>query len=106
MIAFDREFGKEIKAAGNMLLNCPSSIDDLLTLLDKVENLLAYMEQEPSKSMWDALLPSVKALITNKLLQHAEMDVKVSVLSCIIVITRIIAIDVPYMDEQMKEIFQ
>ena len=34
------------------------------------------------------------------------MDVKVSVLSCIIVITRIIAIDVPYMDEQMKEIFQ
>ena len=51
MITFDREFGKEIKAAGNMLLNCPSSIDDLLTLLDKVENLLAYMEQEPSKSM-------------------------------------------------------
>ena len=106
MIAFDREFGKEIKAAGNMLLNCPSSIDDLLTLLDKVENLLAYMEQEPSKSMWDALLPSVKALITNKLLRHAEMDVKVSVLSCIIEITRITTPDAPYKDEQMKEIFQ
>ena len=64
------------------------------------------MEQEPSKSMWDALLPSVKALITNKLLRHAEMDVKVLVLSCIIEIRRIIAPDALYKDEQMKEIFQ
>nr|XP_023883475.1 uncharacterized protein LOC111995777 [Quercus suber] len=76
MTAFDREFEKEIKEAGNTLLNPPPSIDDLLTLLDKVENLLAYVVQEPSKSMQDALLPSVKALITNKLLRHAEMDVK------------------------------
>ncbi|KAK7839764.1 sister chromatid cohesion protein pds5 [Quercus suber] len=106
MIAFDREFEKEIKEAGNTLLNPPSSIDDLLTLLDKVENLLAYVEQEPSKSMQDALLPSVKALITNKLLRHAEMDVKVSVLSCLIEITRITAPNAPYKDEQMKEIFQ
>ena len=106
MIAIDREFEKEIKEAGNTFLNPPSSIDDLLTLLDKVENLLAYVEQEPSKSMQDALLPSVKALITNKLLRHVEMDVKVLVLSCIIEITRIIALDAPYKDEQMKEIFQ
>ena len=34
------------------------------------------------------------------------MDVKVSVVSCIIEITRIAALDVPYKDEQMKEIFQ
>uniref|UniRef100_A0A7N2L527 Uncharacterized protein n=1 Tax=Quercus lobata TaxID=97700 RepID=A0A7N2L527_QUELO len=100
-----REF-EEIKEAGNTLLNPPSSIDDLLTLLDKVENLLAYVEQEPSKSMQDALIPSVKALITNKLLRHVEMDVKVSVLSCIIDITRITAPDALYKDEQMKEIFQ
>ncbi|XP_050290638.1 sister chromatid cohesion protein PDS5 homolog D-like [Quercus robur] len=102
----DREFERQIKEAGNRLINPPSSIDDLLTLLDKVENLLAYVEQEPSKSMRDALLPSVKALITDKLLRHAEMDVKVSVVSCIIEITRITAPDAPYKDEQMKEIFQ
>ena len=102
MIAFDREFEKEIKEAGNTLFNPPSSIDGLLTLLDKVENLLAYVEQEPSKSMRDALLPSVKALITNKLLQHVEMDMKVSVLSCLIKITRIIALDAPYKGDQMK----
>ena len=51
MTAFDREFEKEIKEARNPLLNPPSSIDDILTLFDKVENLLAYVEQEPSKSM-------------------------------------------------------
>ena len=56
--------------------------------------------------MRDALLPSVKALITNKLLRHAKMDVKVSVLSCIIEITRITAPDDPYKAKQMKEIFQ
>ena len=44
MTNFDREFEKEIKEAENTLLNLPSSIDDLLTLLDKVENLLAYVE--------------------------------------------------------------
>ena len=48
----------------------------------------------------------MKALITNKLLRHAEMDVKVSVLSCLIEITRITAPNAPYKDEQMKEIFQ
>ena len=56
--------------------------------------------------MRDTLLPSVKALITNNLLRHAEMDVKVLVLSCIIEIRRIIAPDALYKDEQMKEIFQ
>ena len=56
--------------------------------------------------MRDALFLSIKALINNKLLRHTEIDVKVSVVSCIIEITRITAPDAPYKDEQMKEIFQ
>ena len=92
----DREFEMQIKESMNRLLNPPSSIDDLLTLLDKVEYLLAYVEHKPSKSMRDALLPLVKALITNKLLRHDEMDVKVSVVSCIIEITRITVPNAPY----------
>ncbi|XP_065620339.1 sister chromatid cohesion protein PDS5 homolog C-like [Quercus suber] len=86
----DREFEKQIKEVGSRLLNTPSSIDDLLTFLDKVEIFLAYVEQEPSKSMRDALFPSVK----------------VSVVSCFIEIRRITVPDAPYKDEQMKEIFQ
>ena len=106
MISFHSELDKRLKEAGNKLLNPPFSIDDCLTLLDEVENLLSYMEQVPSKSMRDALFPSVKDLINNKLLRHAEMDVKVSVVSCIIEITRITAPNAPYKDAQMKEIFQ
>ena len=106
MTSFHSELEKQLKEAGNRLLNPPSSINDLLTLLDEVENLLAYVEQVRSKSMRDALFPSVKALINNKLLRHAEMDVKVSVVSCIIKITRITTPDAPYKDEQMNEIFQ
>ena len=48
--------------------------------------------------MRDALFPSVKDLINNKLLRHAEMDVKVSVVSCIIEITRITTTDALYKD--------
>ena len=56
--------------------------------------------------MHDALLPSMKALVTNELLRHAEMDVKISVVSCIMEITRITALDASYDDEKMKEVFQ
>ena len=77
MTSFERELEKQLKEVGHRLLNPPSSIDDLPTLLDEVENLLAYVEQAPSILMRGALLPSVKALINNKLLRHYEVDVKV-----------------------------
>ena len=79
---------------------------NLLTLLDKVDKLLANLEQAPPKSIQDALLPSMKALISTELLRHAEMDVKISVLSCITEITRITTPNAPYDDEKMKEVFQ
>ena len=56
--------------------------------------------------MHDALLPSMNALITNELLRHVEMDVKVSVISGLTEITRITAPNAPYDDQKMKEIFQ
>ena len=56
--------------------------------------------------MQGAFFPSIKALINNKILRHAEMDVKISVVPCIIEITRITTPNAPYKDEQMKEIFQ
>lgn len=60
------------------------------------------MEQSPSKSMQNALSPSLKALVANQLLRHTDADVKVAVASCISEITRITAPDAPYDDDQMK----
>ncbi|CAK9186825.1 unnamed protein product [Ilex paraguariensis] len=101
-----KEQEDELKEAGNSLLRPPSSVDELLNLLDKVESLLSMVWQAPSKSMLDALLPSMNALIADQLLRHSDIDVKVSVVSCITEITRITAPQEPYNDEKMKEIFQ
>jgi hypothetical protein len=50
-ISIETLLENQLKEAGNYLFNLPSSIDELLTLLDRVENLLANVEQAPSKSM-------------------------------------------------------
>ena len=54
--------------------------------------------------MQSALTPSLKALISDQLLRHSDIDVKVAVAACISEITRITAPDAPYNDEQMKVI--
>jgi len=99
MTSIDRDLEEQLKEAGSNLINPPSSNDDLLTLLEKVENLLANVEQAPSKSMQDAFFPSMN-------MRHDEMDVKVSVAFCITEITKITALDAPCDYEQIKEIFQ
>ncbi|KAK8535207.1 hypothetical protein V6N13_081344 [Hibiscus sabdariffa] len=102
--------GKELELllmeAGNELLEPPSSVDELVTLLDKVESFLSRVEQSPSQSMQNALSPSLKALIAEPLFRHPDDDVKVAVAACISEITRISAPDAPYHDDQMREVFQ
>ncbi|KAJ6732241.1 TRANSCRIPTIONAL REGULATOR [Salix purpurea] len=102
----DKELEQQLLEAGTKLLNPPSSLDDLLTLLDQVENCLSKVEQSPVKSMQNAISPSQNALVTDQLFRHSNIDVKVAVASCISEITRITAPDAPYDDDQMKEVFQ
>ncbi|KAB5513845.1 hypothetical protein DKX38_027751 [Salix brachista] len=102
----DKELEQQLLEAGTKLLNPPSFLDDLLTLLDQVENCLSKVEQSPVKSMQNAISPSQNALVTDQLFRHSNIDVKVAVASCISEITRITAPDAPYDDDQMKEVFQ
>ncbi|KAL2318025.1 hypothetical protein Fmac_031901 [Flemingia macrophylla] len=102
----EQELEEQLLEAGNKLLDPPSSVDELLLLLDRVESCLSRVEQSPSKSMQNALSPSLKALIADALLGHADVDVKVAVASCISEITRITAPEAPYDDDQMKEVFR
>nr|KYP45759.1 Sister chromatid cohesion protein PDS5 isogeny B-B [Cajanus cajan] len=74
--------------------------------MQRVESCLSRVEQSPSKSMQNALSPSLKALIADTLLGHPDVDVKVAVASCISEITRITAPEAPYDDDQMKEVFR
>ncbi|XP_014501197.1 transcriptional regulator ATRX [Vigna radiata var. radiata] len=106
MATTDKELEEQLLEAGNKLADPPSSVEELLSLLDQVESFLSKVEQSPSNSMQIALSPSLKALIADKLLRHSDDDVKVAVASCISEITRITAPDAPYDDDQMKEVFQ
>ncbi|KAG2700293.1 hypothetical protein I3760_07G224800 [Carya illinoinensis] len=106
MASSDTELEEQLLQAGNKLVDPPSSVDELLSLLDHVENCLLRVEQSPTKSMQNALSPSLKALVGDQLFRHSDVDVKVAVASCISEITRITAPDAPYDDDQMKEIFQ
>ncbi|MFS7950618.1 putative sister chromatid cohesion protein Pds5 [Helianthus anomalus] len=71
-------------------------------MFDKVEKLLSKVDRSPKRSIIDALRPSMRALIKDGLSKHSDVDVKVAVASCISKITRIIAPDAPYDDNQMR----
>ncbi|KAL1089667.1 hypothetical protein V6Z11_D07G036800 [Gossypium hirsutum] len=106
MAPSDKELELLLMEAGNKLLEPPSSVDELITLLDQVESFLSRVEQSPSQSMQNVLSASLKALIAEQLFRHPDDDVKVAVAACISEITRITAPDAPYHDNQMKEVFQ
>lgn len=102
----ERELQHKLINAGVKLLVPISSTDDLLASLDKLEGLLSVLGQDPFSSIRDALLPSMKALISDRLFRHPTTEVRISVMSCISEVLRITAPHQPYEDEKMKEVFQ
>ncbi|TYI80046.1 hypothetical protein E1A91_D05G064000v1 [Gossypium mustelinum] len=106
MTASEKELELQLMEAGNRLAEPPSSVAELIPLLDQVESCLSRVEQSPSQSMQNALSPSLKALVAEHLFRHPDDDVKVAVAACISEITRITAPDAPYDDDQMREVFQ
>ncbi|KAK1438406.1 hypothetical protein QVD17_04215 [Tagetes erecta] len=96
----------QLKEAGRLLSNPPASIDELLHILDQLEKLLSMVDQSPDSIMQETLSHPMKALVDRSLLEHSNMDVKVSVAACLSEITRITAPDAPYSDEEMKGIFE
>ncbi|KAL1552219.1 sister chromatid cohesion protein PDS5 C-like isoform X3 [Salvia divinorum] len=102
----DKELEERLASAGKSLAQPPSPLEELISILDGVEELLSKVEQSPPKTMQTALNPLTKALVTKALLEHSDIDVKVGVASCISEITRITAPDAPYDDDKMKDVFQ
>ncbi|KAL6584953.1 hypothetical protein OROMI_004242 [Orobanche minor] len=96
----------DLLETGQKLLSIPSSTDDLLTLLEKAQSLLAKVWQRPPVSTCFALLPAMKALITDDILCHNDVNVHVAVASCFNELTRITCPDPPYDDDIMMVIFR
>ncbi|KAK9099427.1 hypothetical protein Syun_026472 [Stephania yunnanensis] len=99
----DQELELELNEAGTRLGDPPSLVDDLLGILDKLESCLTKVEQSPSESMRNAMEPSLKALASENIREHSDVDVKVAAASCVSEITRITAPDAPFENEQMRQ---
>ncbi|GAB2276360.1 hypothetical protein Dimus_011090 [Dionaea muscipula] len=106
MPASEKELEEQLIEAGNRLCSFPSSVDELLALLDRIEICLSRVDQSPPETLQKALAPSIKALVADALLRHADVDVRVAVAACISEITRITAPEAPYDDDQMKDVFK
>lgn len=91
---------------GHMLTNLLCSTNELLRLLDQVKYRFSKEYQGPFESMWDALQPLLKVLISDQLLKHSNISVRLEGAYCICELTRIIALDIPYDDTQMKKDFE
>ncbi|MQL96880.1 hypothetical protein Taro_029563 [Colocasia esculenta] len=102
----EKELEEQLLDVGNKILSPPSSVDELLPLLDQAEILLSRVEQSPSKSMVAALDPARRGLSIKKLLGHSDIDVKIALASCVSEITRITAPEAPYDDDFMKVVFE
>ncbi|TQD74945.1 hypothetical protein C1H46_039516 [Malus baccata] len=100
--SFEKEVEQQLKEARHTLLNPPFATDELLKILGEAEGLLSNVEQASHRSMQDALLPIMKALISDELFRHSDMDVKLYVASCITELMRITAPVPPYDNEWMK----
>ncbi|CAN7020947.1 unnamed protein product [Brassica rapa subsp. trilocularis] len=102
----DTELSEALLNAGKNLLKPPSSTKALLHLLNEAEGQLSKLVQDPIAAVQNALRPLMKALVSTHLLRNRDSDVRVYVVSCLTEIMRITAPEVPYNDDQMKEIFK
>jgi len=74
--------------------------------LDEVGSLLSQLYQDPRKSIEDALL-SIKGILASAVLtNHADLNVQISLASCLPELIHITASNSPFEDELMKITFQ
>ncbi|KAH9619534.1 hypothetical protein KSS87_018648 [Heliosperma pusillum] len=91
---------------GNRLAYTPSTIPQLLTLLDDLELVFSKMKQAPRPTLREAVLIPTRVLMEEDLFKHSDTDVRITVASCLNEVTRVCAPTPPFEDSKMREIFE
>ncbi|XP_057429975.1 sister chromatid cohesion protein PDS5 homolog A-like [Lotus japonicus] len=91
---------------GSKLDTVPTSKDALVNLLQQAAAHLTELGQSQSASTLESMQPFFSAIVKPELLKHQDWDVKLLVATCFCEITRITAPEVPYSNDDLKDIFQ
>ncbi|KAK9905366.1 hypothetical protein M0R45_000247 [Rubus argutus] len=67
---------------------------------------LSELDQSPPASTLESMQPFVNAIVKLELSKHQDRDVKLLVATCICEITWITALEAPYSDDVLKDIFR
>ncbi|KAK9278473.1 hypothetical protein L1049_028039 [Liquidambar formosana] len=106
MISSKQSLEKQIMNVEKRLIFRPYSVNVLLNLFNRLAFNLSKVGPFLSRSMQDAHWPSMNALITPKLLRHPNVNVRISVASCLCEIVMITVSSPPSSDEKMQKVFQ
>ncbi|KAH9312823.1 hypothetical protein KI387_027858, partial [Taxus chinensis] len=99
------DLGLKLYSAGqNLELHQPKDV--LLSSLREVENCLSVVDQSDSEIFLWAMKPSMTSLVRSELMRYLDKYVRLTVTSCVILITGITAPKHPFNSNIMKEIFQ
>ncbi|XP_073134168.1 sister chromatid cohesion protein PDS5 homolog D-like [Henckelia pumila] len=101
-----KKLSKEILSVGKKLQALPSSVDELLMLLEKTESILTKVDQQPPSAIALALVPLMQTLITNEIMHHADVNIQIAAACCFTELTRISAPQHTYSGAEMKEFFR
>ncbi|KAJ8438242.1 hypothetical protein Cgig2_003631 [Carnegiea gigantea] len=101
-----QDIPNQLFKVGNELRTSVPSSNNLLELLEKLESLLAQVYQNPRTSIQDALVTLKGVLTSEVLVNHANIDIMISLASCLSELIRIAAPNLPFEDELMKKAFQ
>ncbi|KAK4802635.1 hypothetical protein SAY86_000838 [Trapa natans] len=102
----DQKLELQLRELGSKLDSPPPTKDALVKLLKQALTCLNELDQSPSSSLLELMLPLMKAIVLPDLLKHQDRDVKLLVATCLCEVTRITAPEAPYDDDVLKDIFQ
>ncbi|GLJ43032.1 hypothetical protein SUGI_0893060 [Cryptomeria japonica] len=101
----ERNWLVEVLQEASRKLNVHQPKNVVFNILSELDGCLSIVEKPPSNLLQLALVPVVTSLRQHSLIRHLDDGIRLMVTSCLSEIIRILAPQVPYDEDTMKEVF-